>query len=195
MTDNSLVGVELETGGVLLKFLETSVETNGLAHIQEARYPPHSEKPPLHRHPRQTERFTIIEGALRFHVGDAEKVVAAGDSLDIAKGVMHYAFNPFDTHALVIWETRPALRSAEFYYAMGRAARGRHRTLPRLVDAAAILSEYRDVFELARPSPFVQRIVFGCLAPFARSIPREADRKRDDAGNGDHERGHVRPSR
>jgi hypothetical protein len=50
---------------------------------------------------------------------------------------------------------------------MNRAMRGRAR--PRLIDAAAILSEYRPEFELHRPPPLVQRIVFGCLAPFGRA--------------------------
>jgi len=76
--------------------------------------------------------------------------------------------------ALVLWETRPALRTGEFFYAMAQASRGRAR--PRLVDAAAILTEYRAEFELAKPSPLVQRIVFGCLAPFGcgalRAVPR-----------------------
>jgi mannose-6-phosphate isomerase-like protein (cupin superfamily) len=176
MTAPSLVGIELETGGVLLKFIETTVESHGAAHVQEARYPPHSHAPPLHRHPSQAERFTIVEGALKFRIGNDEKIVAAGETLDIAKGVFHCAYNPLDAKALVVWETRPAGRTAAFFSAMDRATRGRHRARPRLADAAAILTEYRDVFELAKPSPLVQRIVFGCLAPFGRSALEVIDR-------------------
>jgi hypothetical protein len=68
----------------------------------------------------------------------------------------------------VLWETRPALRTGEFFAAMGRA--GRERARPRLADAAAILTEFRDEFQLVNPPPFVQRIVFGCLAPFGRQV-------------------------
>ncbi len=168
MTTTSLVGVELETGGVLLKFTATSVETNGAAHIQEARYPPHSSPPPLHRHPSQDERFIVVEGALKFHLGDEDRIIAAGDTIDVARGVFHCAYNPLDAQALAIWETRPALRTAEFFVAMDRATRGRGRTRPRLTDAAAILSEYRAEFELSKPSRVVQRIMFTCLAPFGR---------------------------
>jgi mannose-6-phosphate isomerase-like protein (cupin superfamily) len=176
MTTPSLVGIQLETGGVLLKFIETTVESHGAAHIQEARYPPHSQPAPLHRHPSQDERFTIVEGAMKFRIGDNETIVSAGEALDIPKGVYHAAFNPLDAQALVVWETRPAGRTAEFFCAMDRATRGRHRARPGLTDAAAILHEYRDVFERAKPSPLVQRIVYGCLAPFGRSVLEPVDR-------------------
>ena len=55
---------------------------------------------------------------------------------------------------------------------MDRATRGRGRARPRLLEAAAILSEYRAEFELAKPPALVQRVVFGCLAPFGRKALR-----------------------
>jgi len=164
----SLIGLELEMGGVLIKFTNTGAETGGSLHVQEARYPAHSPPPPLHRHARQDERFVIVEGALKFNVGGTERVVSAGESIEVPRGTFHRARNPGDVPALAIWETRPALRTAEFFAAMGRANRGRAR--PRLVDAAAILREFRDEFELAKPAPLVQRIVFGCLAPLGRKV-------------------------
>jgi mannose-6-phosphate isomerase-like protein (cupin superfamily) len=167
---NSLIGIELEVGGVLLKFVQTAAESAGVAHVQEARYPVHSQRPPLHRHPRQDERFKIVEGALSFRIGDAERVVNAGEEIAIARGVLHSALNPGDVPAFAVWETSPALRTGEFFVAMGRATRV--RTRPRLTEAAAILSEYRDEFQLAKPSPLIQRIVFGCLAPLGRGALR-----------------------
>jgi len=50
---------------------------------------------------------------------------------------------------------------------MSPAVRGRAR--PRLTDAAAILSEFRPEFQLAKPPALVQRIVFGWLAPIGRA--------------------------
>lgn len=166
----SLVGVELENGGILLKFVETGAENGGARHVQEARYPPRSPKPPYHRHPRQDERFEIVQGTLHFHVDGQDRVVRAGAALDVPKGAFHFAHNPHDEPVLAIWQTRPALRTAELFVALSRASRGRAR--PRLVDAAAILSEYEDEFELHRPHPLVQRVVFGCLAPFGRAALR-----------------------
>jgi hypothetical protein len=53
---------------------------------------------------------------------------------------------------------------------MSKAMKGKAR--PRLVDAIAILSEYRDHFQLAKPPRLVQRVMFACLAPFGRSALR-----------------------
>lgn len=164
---SSLVGIELENGGVLMKFVQTSAETGGALHQQEARYPPHSKPPPSHRHPKQEERFVVIEGAVHFRVGGEQRVVTAGNEIGVPRGVFHRAHNPHDAPALVMWETRPALRTAEFFMAMARAGLGRAR--PRLPDAAAILLEYGDVFELEKPSPLIQRVMLPCLAVFASS--------------------------
>ncbi|HKU38556.1 MAG TPA: cupin domain-containing protein [Polyangiales bacterium] len=166
----SLVGIQLDNGGVLLKFVQTSAETGGALHVQEARYPPHSPRPPLHRHPRQEERFSIVTGTLSFRVGDTTRLLQTGDEITVPIGALHAAYNPGEVHAVVLWETRPALRTAEFFVTMDRALRG--RTRPRLIDAAAILSEYREEFQLAKPAPFIQRVVFGCLAPFGRAALR-----------------------
>jgi mannose-6-phosphate isomerase-like protein (cupin superfamily) len=162
---NSLIGVELENGGVLLKFVKTAAESGGAVHVQEARYPAHSRIPPYHRHPNQVEHFEIVEGGLTFRIDGVDRVVRAGEHIEVPKGAAHRAHNHGDVPALVIWETRPALRTAEFFYTMDRAMRGRAR--PGLLDAAAILSEYRDEFQLADAS-LVQRLVMSCLAPFGR---------------------------
>lgn len=166
----SLVGIEIESGGVLLKFTQTAAETNGAVHVQEARYPPNSTRPPLHRHPRQEERFSIVSGQLQFRVGADDKLLTAGQEIIVPIGALHSACNPGDVQTLVLWETRPALRTAEFFLAMSRATRG--RTRPRLTDAAAILTEYRAEFELATPPAYIQRVVFGCLAPFGQKALR-----------------------
>lgn len=162
----SLVGIELENGGILLKFVETAAESGGARHVQEARYPARSPEPPYHCHPRQDERFTILEGALRFHVDGKDQHVKAGEAIDIAKGAYHWVNNPHDAPALATWETRPALRTAEFFLTMSRAMKGRAK--PRLVDAMAILGEYRDEFQLAKPPVLVQRLLFTCLGPFGK---------------------------
>jgi mannose-6-phosphate isomerase-like protein (cupin superfamily) len=163
---SSLVGIEVENGGVLMKFVQTSAETGGALHAQEARYPAHSKPPPSHCHPKQEERFVIIEGGLHFRIGSETRVVHAGDEVEVPRGVFHRAHNPHAVPALVVWETRPALRTAEFFLRMSEASRGKAR--PSLPDAAAILLEYQDEFQPEKPPALVQRIVLPCLALFAK---------------------------
>jgi quercetin dioxygenase-like cupin family protein len=162
-----LVGLELDNGGLLVRYVKTGVETGGAAHVQEARYLARSPRPPSHCHPKQVETFSLLEGALSFRVAGEERVVSQGNEIVVPQGAFHQVHNPNDQPALVIWETRPALRTAELFFAMSRATRGKAK--PRLRDAAAILSEYRDEFLLESPPPLVQRIVFGCLAPFGKA--------------------------
>lgn len=50
---------------------------------------PHGDSPPLHVHHTQDEVFHVLAGALRLRVGDAEVVLAAGDSLAAPRGVPH----------------------------------------------------------------------------------------------------------
>ena len=164
----SLVGLVLDSGDVLIKFVETAAETGGALHAQEARYVPKSRFPPDHCHPRQDERFQIIEGGLEFKIDGEPRVVRAGDEVAIPRGAYHHARNPFAEPAIVRWETRPALRSAEMYRDLYMAA-ARHRGKPPLHEAAAILREYRHEFRLAKPHALVQTIVFSCLAPFGRA--------------------------
>jgi quercetin dioxygenase-like cupin family protein len=146
----------------------TAAESNGAVHVQEARYPPHSPPAPIHRHPKQDERFVIVEGALLFRAAGHDRLVRAGEAFDIPQGTFHRAYNPEDTPAMVVWETRPALRTGEFFAAIGRASR--NGAPPRLWDAAAIFNEFRDEFELAKPPVPIQRIMFSCLAPFGRRV-------------------------
>jgi hypothetical protein len=102
----------------------------------------------MHRHPKQSERVVVHQGALQFVVGGRSRRVAAGDELVIERRVLHCAYNASDVPALATWETRPALRSGELFLARDRASRGRKR--PPLLAAAAILNEYRDEFGWVR---------------------------------------------
>lgn len=163
----SLVGIELDNGGVLVRFVKTAAETGGALHAQEAHYPARSPRPPSHCHPKQVETFSVTSGALTFRINGEERVVAAGQEIVVPQGAFHQVHNAGDQPVVAIWETRPALRTAELFVTMNRAMKGNAR--PRLRDAAAILTEYRDEFVLEKPPAIVQRIVFGCLAPFGQS--------------------------
>ena len=70
-----------------VQFLKSSASPDGLC-VQEHRMP-YGDSPPLHVHERQDEIFHILEGRVRFRVGDEEVVAFAGDSLVGPKGVPH----------------------------------------------------------------------------------------------------------
>lgn len=69
--------------------------------------------PPEHYHPHQDERFEVLEGNVRAVVDGEERRYVAGDVFDIPARTPHQMAG--DGRALLHWEVRPALRTAEFF--------------------------------------------------------------------------------
>lgn len=67
--------------------------------------------PPAHLHPKQTERFTVLEGRLRTVIDGAERTYSAGETFEIPVAVPHQMSG--DGPARARWEVSPALRTAE----------------------------------------------------------------------------------
>ena len=79
----------------------------------EASYPGTGGLPPEHLHPRQDERFEVLEGAIRTIIAGAERRYEAGESFEVPAGTPHQM--GAEEPARVRWEVRPALRTAEFF--------------------------------------------------------------------------------
>lgn len=136
------VGVVLETDKVRMEFVVTSSESAGELHQMRVTYAPHSDLPPSHLHPAQDETFEILEGSVEFILDGVRTELAAPAVVEVPRGTVHQLHNPSDHPATVIWSTRPALRTGEFFIALHEAA----GDIERLV---AVLAEYDDVFCLA----------------------------------------------
>jgi uncharacterized RmlC-like cupin family protein len=67
-----------------------------------------------HVHPRMEERFTVLEGKVWVRVDGYDHELSAGDTLAVAPGSSHIAFNPTPDPVRLRLEFRPALRWAEF---------------------------------------------------------------------------------
>ena len=79
----------------------------------EASYSGEGGLPPEHFHPHQDEHFEVVEGAVTAVVDGEERRYVAGDAFDIVARTRHRMAG--DGPALVRWEVRPALRTAEFF--------------------------------------------------------------------------------
>lgn len=144
----SLVGNVYETGSSRLEFVTTGVESDGQLHEMRVTYDADSPLPPAHLHPAQDERFEVLQGELTFLVDDVVHVVPAGQAIDVPRGAVHQIRNAGDVPAIAMWQTRPALRTAEFHDAVHTS------TAAEDWDAlTAALREYKDVFVLV-PDPF-----------------------------------------
>lgn len=138
----------------------------------EAVYAPKGSPPPSHLHPAQDERFEVLSGALTVRIGGDERVLAAGEILDVPRNTPHQMWNAAGEPARVVWRTRPAGRTKEWWATLDslqREGRVGRDGMPGPLAFAAYLTEYRDVFRLhAGPlTPVVAGLLRG-LAPLGR---------------------------
>lgn len=167
----------LDNGFVRLRFTQTTAQTGGAFVEVEATYAPRSPPPPLHLHPRQEERFDVLQGGLVFEVDGARSEVRAGSSIVVPQGSAHRAWNLVDDETKVVWRTQPALSTERFFRTVyglamdGKAKRGR----PPLLYSAVIARRFADVFRVVSPPRIVQTCVFGLLAPIAALTGVAAD--------------------
>ena len=57
----------------------------------------------------------MLEGELRARIGDVERAVRAGDTLEVPAGTPHAMWNPGPGRARAVWQTRPALKTEAFF--------------------------------------------------------------------------------
>jgi quercetin dioxygenase-like cupin family protein len=130
---------------------------------------------PAHFHPRQEERWSVVDGTVGFRLGDAERVIGPADGeLVVEAGTVHGVASVSDREAHLRCLAIPALRLQEFLEESARAsdeglftARGLPRGLRGVRWAAGFLKRYRDETVFVSPPAFVQRALF---ALFARDV-------------------------
>jgi quercetin dioxygenase-like cupin family protein len=79
----------------------------------EASYGGGGGMPPEHLHPRQVERFEVLEGAMQTRIDGAEQRYEVGEEFSVPAGTPHTM--AADGPARVRWTVEPALRTAEFF--------------------------------------------------------------------------------
>lgn len=104
----------------------------------EARYTGEGSLPPPHLHPRQSERFTVLDGTIQAVIDGQERRVGEGESFDVPAGTVHQMAG--QGAARVNWQVRPALRSAELFEELytGRATADPGEFLQRYADEIRI---------------------------------------------------------
>lgn len=148
-------------------FLRIASDSNGEVHEQRVEYHPGSPFPPTHFHPSQDEHFEVETGEMLFVVDGAALVVSAGSTIDIPRGTPHKARNASaDRSAVVRWETRPALRSTEFFAVANWLGDDMG-----FLEGALLAHSYRDVFRLTGAIGALLPLVAGVANLFGRRLP------------------------
>jgi quercetin dioxygenase-like cupin family protein len=129
----------------------------------EASYGPSGSPPPKHFHPGQDEHFEVLAGELTVRLDGSERVLGPGDTIDIPRGSVHQMWNPGAEPARVLWQTRPAGRTEQWFSAIDalhREGKVGSNGMPGPLAFGALLTEYDDVFRLGvGPAPVVRAAV------------------------------------
>jgi mannose-6-phosphate isomerase-like protein (cupin superfamily) len=171
--------------GERITFRQTAADTNGELLAIDLELPANRRVPGgLHIHPKQEERFKVVEGTMRFRMGREKVVAGPGEVVVVPPGVKHDFANAGDDEALVRVEVRPALKMEKlFETAVGLAEQGRTMLggIPRPLDLALFVEEFEDEVQGAFPPRWLQRIFLAPLArlPRRRDLPRSAPRPLD----------------
>jgi quercetin dioxygenase-like cupin family protein len=127
---------------------------------------------PAHYHPRQEERWSVLEGSVRFQLGREKRVIGPEDGeMVVAPGVAHGLWSVTDTEARLRTRVTPPLRLQAFLEeaaAAGREGLFNSRGLPRGLRgarwAARFLKRYRDETVMLSPPQILQRALFAVFA-------------------------------
>ena len=143
----------------------------------ELRLAPGGRVPSSHAHPDQEERFTVVEGRLRFRVGWRRLLAGPGETVRVPPGTVHHFANAGPGPARVQVATEPALSMAgllETAASLARDQQAAGRALPRLSDLVLFMREFeREVRAPYLPRPLARLAV--------RSLSWLAGRLRLDA--------------
>src|SRR4051812_16289260 len=141
--------------GERFTFSHTAASTGGELLAFDLVVRPGGAVPMPHVHPRQTERFEVTAGRMRFRVGLRTVVAGPADVVEVAHGVMHSFANRGEEEARLRVEVRPALAMEEMLaevVALAKAGRMNRRGLPRSGRELAVLAR---PYDQEAPAPLV----------------------------------------
>jgi quercetin dioxygenase-like cupin family protein len=166
-------------------FNKTAEDTNGELVEVEVFYTPAAEPPPAHFHPQQEEGFEVLAGSIHTRINGQDRVYHAGEHFRVLPGTPHCMWNDGEGETHLLWQTRPALHTDNFFEILWRLmqeGKTNKSGMPNLLQATVIMRHYRHEFRLVKPPLIIQNIVFTLLAPVGRILGYHATYSRKASG-------------
>ncbi len=163
--------------GEEITILRTAAQTAGEVLDWELRLAPGGRVPSSHAHPEQSEKFTVLEGRMRFRVGRRRITACPGDSVLVPPGTVHHFANAGPGSARLRVESRPALGMQDLLETAAALAQEQHAAglaLPRLVELALFMAD----FEREVRAPLLPRRL---VRPVLQAVTARARRRGLDA--------------
>jgi quercetin dioxygenase-like cupin family protein len=166
--------------GQVMVFCLTGKETDGKLLEIESFNPKSDLLEPVHIHPKQKSSCEVISGSLHFLVDGKERIIGAGESIDIPAGVPHCFWNEDMIEAHSIQRFSPALNIAEFFntfFALSRDGKLNKKGIPNFLHASIIALSHKDDIRLTTPPWPLQYITYLLLLPIGKLLGYKANYK------------------
>jgi len=156
-------------------FRKTAADTSGELLEFDLVLQPDGKVPGKHVHPKQEERFEVLEGTMQFKLGRKTIVAKAGDVVTVPAGKSHKFQNGGATPAHVRVQVTPALKMEELFETVSElAAEGKvlKSGMPKPLELALFVREYKDEVQAPFPPAALQRASLSPLAAIAKARGR-----------------------
>ena len=167
------IGQHLENPvtGEKLTFVETSGSTNGERVVVDLELAAGGKVPGVHIHPKQEEKFEVLQGTMKFRYGMKKIVAKAGETVVVPAGKVHDFANAGAVPAHVRVTISPALKMEEMFEAnVSLAEEGKvmKSGMPKPMELSLFVREFKDEVRAPFPPLFVVRAVTAPLAAIAK---------------------------
>jgi len=162
--------------GETIEFVTTAADTDGELLAFDLTLTPDGRVPGTHVHPEQEERFEVFSGTMKFKLGLKTIIAGPGETVVVPAGSRHRFSNAGSEDAHVRVEVRPALRMEELLettVALADEGRVMSSGMPKPLELALFVREYRREVRAPFPPPSVVRATTAPLAALARRLRRD----------------------
>lgn len=111
--DSPAIGSVIRVGQLEIRYLQEAGNGCGMGCF-ELRVPPGSNVPPAHSHAANEEVVYVLEGTLRYRVGEETRDLRPGDVMGTPAGVVHAFSNPHATAARALIVNTPDIGADYF---------------------------------------------------------------------------------
>lgn len=157
--------------GERMAFRKTAAETGGRSLTLDLYLTPDGHVPATHVHPVVEERFTVLQGRMRFRRGLRRVVAHEGDVVTVPPGALHRFANAGPGPAHVLVEIEPALRMEDLFettMALAKEARTLPNGMPKPLEMALFLREFEREIRVPLVPWRLIRLLTAPLAALAR---------------------------
>jgi mannose-6-phosphate isomerase-like protein (cupin superfamily) len=160
-----------------LRIVVSTAQTQGQLVQVEFENQPQDIGPPYHVHPRQEERFQVIEGRLAFRLAGEQREIGPGETLVVPPNAPHTFWNPGMDPVRFTSEHRPALGFERFIttlYDLDDDGKADAAGVPSLLQLMVMLRARPGEEFIAGPPRIAQRIGAAVLGTVGGWLGRRA---------------------